>query len=256
MCTCEMRKEQKSKKNWNKFLLISFNFVNGISVKNPQVLLWSCPQVQCDPEEGRTSYPGVIYQHDLPVESNLDPGTNIACKHQHSILLAFSFQKNSSSLPSFVTFQVCDWVACLRPPIPPAETNLQITNWFGAPVPFNGNATYVCARGMLFENDPAQESVVYTCQVPVHTCSRECGVHLSGNKVVTFSYLLRIVWVTTCQVTEACNIIILDQQSVVYTCQVTVACTIQWECHLCVCMPGGFSLKMTQLRRVWYTHVR
>ena len=167
-------------KNWNEFLLISFNFVNGISVKNPQVLLWSCPQVQCDPEEGHTSYPGVIYQHDLPVESNLDPSTNIArkqSKHQHSILLAFSFQKNSSSLPSFVTFQVCDWVACLRPPLPPAETNLVITDWFGAPVPFNGNATYVCARGMLFENDPAQESVVYTCQVTV-TCTIQWEFHL------------------------------------------------------------------------------
>ena len=34
-------------------------------------------------------------------------------------------------------------------------------------MPFNGIATYVCARGMQFENDPYQENVTYTCQVTI-----------------------------------------------------------------------------------------
>ena len=70
-------------------------------------------------------------------------------------------------IPYYFNLQVCDWVACLRPPIPPPNTNLIITGWFGAPVPFNGIATYVCARGMQFENDPYQENVTYTCQVTI-----------------------------------------------------------------------------------------
>jgi hypothetical protein len=60
-------------------------------------------------------------------------------------------------------------VACLRPPIPPPQTNLMITGWFGDPVPFGGIATYVCARGMQFENDPDQENVTYTCQVQINS---------------------------------------------------------------------------------------
>jgi hypothetical protein len=61
--------------------------------------------------------------------------------------------------------QVCDWVACLRPPVPPPETKLMITGWFGAPVPFNGIVTYVCARGTRFQADPTMEKLTYTCQV-------------------------------------------------------------------------------------------
>ncbi len=61
--------------------------------------------------------------------------------------------------------QVCDWIACLRPPVPPPVTNLRITGWFGAPVPFNGTATYVCARGTQFLTDPSMKNVTYTCQV-------------------------------------------------------------------------------------------
>ncbi len=60
---------------------------------------------------------------------------------------------------------MCDWVACLRPPLPPPITNLRITGWFGAPVPFNGTATYVCARGTRFLADPYMQNVTYTCQV-------------------------------------------------------------------------------------------
>jgi hypothetical protein len=55
----------------------------------------------------------------------------------------------------------------LKPPDPPPESNLRLTDWFGAPVPFNGTARYVCKRGMQFELDPMQEFVEYTCQVKI-----------------------------------------------------------------------------------------
>ena len=53
----------------------------------------------------------------------------------------------------------------MKPPDPPLESNLRLADWFGAPVPFNGTARYVCKRGMQFELDPTQEYVEYTCQV-------------------------------------------------------------------------------------------
>lgn len=62
-------------------------------------------------------------------------------------------------------FQDCDWVQCLRPPIPPKSSNLEITDWFGEPLAFGEKARYVCKRGMYFEDDSAQEDVKYTCQV-------------------------------------------------------------------------------------------
>ena len=58
----------------------------------------------------------------------------------------------------------CDWVSCLRPPEPPQESNLRLTDWFGETVPFGGSARYVCKRGMQFEEDPAQLDVLYECQ--------------------------------------------------------------------------------------------
>jgi hypothetical protein len=61
--------------------------------------------------------------------------------------------------------KVCDWIACLRPPEPPPDSNLRLTDWFGAPVSFNQTARYFCNRGMQFEQDPTQEYIEYTCQV-------------------------------------------------------------------------------------------
>ena len=58
----------------------------------------------------------------------------------------------------------CDWVACLKPPIPPASTNLRVTDWFGDPIPFGEQVRFVCQRGYFFEEDPAQIDVTYTCQ--------------------------------------------------------------------------------------------
>ena len=58
----------------------------------------------------------------------------------------------------------CDWVACLRPPLPPFSTNLQVTGWLGEPIPFGDEAHYVCRRGFQFEDDPAQVEVTYSCQ--------------------------------------------------------------------------------------------
>ena len=58
----------------------------------------------------------------------------------------------------------CDWVACLKPPIPPARTNLQVTDWFGDPIQFGDQIKYVCERGLYFEDDFHQTELAYTCQ--------------------------------------------------------------------------------------------
>ena len=58
----------------------------------------------------------------------------------------------------------CDWVACLKPPLPPSFTNLRITDWNEKPIAFGNSAHYVCDRGFSFEEDPAQEEQTYTCQ--------------------------------------------------------------------------------------------
>lgn len=58
----------------------------------------------------------------------------------------------------------CDWVACLRPPLPPASTNLRVTHWFGDPIPFGEDIMFVCERGYYFEEDYNQHGVNYTCQ--------------------------------------------------------------------------------------------
>ena len=58
----------------------------------------------------------------------------------------------------------CDWVACLKPPRPPASTNLRITDWDGDPIAFGDSVHYVCDRGFSFEEDPDLEEQIYTCQ--------------------------------------------------------------------------------------------
>ena len=58
----------------------------------------------------------------------------------------------------------CDWVACLKPPLPPASTHLRNTDWFGEPIPFGDQIRYVCERGYQFEEDPSQVDLYYTCQ--------------------------------------------------------------------------------------------
>lgn len=58
----------------------------------------------------------------------------------------------------------CDWVACLKPPIPPPWTNLRVNDWDGKPIAFGDLAHYVCDRGMMFEEDPEQLEVTYSCQ--------------------------------------------------------------------------------------------
>ena len=58
----------------------------------------------------------------------------------------------------------CDWVACLKPPLPPASTNLRVTDWDGKPIAFGDIVRYVCQRGYSFEEDPAQLEQTYTCQ--------------------------------------------------------------------------------------------
>ena len=58
----------------------------------------------------------------------------------------------------------CDWVECLKPPTPPISTNLRVTDWDLQPIPFGDPVRFVCKRGFQFEEDPAQEEQVYTCQ--------------------------------------------------------------------------------------------
>ncbi len=58
----------------------------------------------------------------------------------------------------------CDWVACLKPPLPPASAHLKNTDWFGEPIPFGDQIRFVCERGYQFEEDPSQVDVFYTCQ--------------------------------------------------------------------------------------------
>ena len=62
------------------------------------------------------------------------------------------------------TLTTCDWVACLKPPVPPASTNLRVTDWFYEPIPFGEQIRYVCERGYYFEEDYSQIDVSYTCQ--------------------------------------------------------------------------------------------
>ena len=45
----------------------------------------------------------------------------------------------------------CDWVECLKPPTPPASTNLRVTDWDSKPIPFGDPVRYVCKRGFQFE---------------------------------------------------------------------------------------------------------
>ena len=58
----------------------------------------------------------------------------------------------------------CDWVACLKPPTPPAHTHLFVNNWFGDTIAFGDQISFVCERGYKFEEDPQQYDVKYTCQ--------------------------------------------------------------------------------------------
>ena len=58
----------------------------------------------------------------------------------------------------------CDWVACLKPPLPPESRNLRVSDWDDLPIPFGQQVKFVCKRGHQFEDDPAQLDVKYTCQ--------------------------------------------------------------------------------------------
>ena len=58
----------------------------------------------------------------------------------------------------------CDWVACLKPPLPPLSRNLVVSDWFGDPIAFGDQIRFVCRKGYYFEEDPSQIDVKYTCQ--------------------------------------------------------------------------------------------
>ena len=60
--------------------------------------------------------------------------------------------------------ETCNWVACLKPPTPPLSTHLRVTDWDGQPIEFGGDVHFVCDRGLMFEDDSAQEEQTYSCQ--------------------------------------------------------------------------------------------
>ena len=64
----------------------------------------------------------------------------------------------SNSLPP------CQWKECLQPTPPPSLSNLRLADWNGAPISFGESMTYVCDRGLMFDHDPYQKHVVYSCQ--------------------------------------------------------------------------------------------
>ena len=76
---------------------------------------------------------------------------------------AMTCQWNRTWTPTHI-LKECEWVACLKPPTPPAWSNLRINDWDGKPVAFGDLAHYVCDRGMMFEEDPEQLEVTYSCQ--------------------------------------------------------------------------------------------
>ena len=39
----------------------------------------------------------------------------------------------------------------------------RVAGWDGRPIAFGTSVSYVCARGTLFEHDPAVEEVTYQC---------------------------------------------------------------------------------------------
>ena len=81
----------------------------------------------------------------------------------HSPSQSMTCQWNRVWTPT-ATLGTCDWVACLSPPLPPSSTNLEITHWFGDPIPFGEDVMYVCKNGYHFEEDYHQVGVNYTCQ--------------------------------------------------------------------------------------------
>ena len=81
----------------------------------------------------------------------------------HSPTQSMTCQWDRTWTPTSV-LGTCDWVACLRPPLPPASTNLRVTHWFGDPVPFGEDVMFVCERGYYFEDDYSLKGVNYTCE--------------------------------------------------------------------------------------------
>ena len=95
---------------------------------------------------------------------------------------AMNCQWNGTWTPTHL-LDNCDWIACLKPPIPPDWTNLRsevtphqlkqtklkkipfrVNDWDGKPIAFGDLAHYVCDRGHNFEEDPEQLEVTYSCQ--------------------------------------------------------------------------------------------
>ena len=59
----------------------------------------------------------------------------------------------------------CVWVACINPPEPPSETNLEV-EWDGVPVNFTYNVSYSCSSDNLptyFEEDEEMPQYNLTC---------------------------------------------------------------------------------------------
>ena len=82
---------------------------------------------------------------------------------EHSPSQSITCQWDKTWTPSS-TIAECDWVSCLKPPVPPPSRNLRVSDWNGETIPFGEQIRFVCKRGYKFEVDPEQADVKYTCQ--------------------------------------------------------------------------------------------
>ncbi len=70
-------------------------------------------------------------------------------------------------------WKVCSWLYiyvytlsgthCIRPPNPPSESGLEIVGWNKKPLEFFSNTSYMCQRGMKFDDDFHLEEQLAMC---------------------------------------------------------------------------------------------
>ena len=125
------------------------------------------------PQENRTSdlvwtseYSNTIIPKNYMVNLTYHCGSGREFKisdSEHSPTLSMTCQWDKTWTPSS-SIDECDWVSCLKPPLPPPSRNLRVSDWDGETIPFGEQIRFVCKRGHKFEEDPEQVDVKYTCQ--------------------------------------------------------------------------------------------
>ena len=125
------------------------------------------------PEENRTSdliwtseYSNTIIPKNYMVNLTYHCGSGREFKisdSEHLPTQSVTCQWDKTWAPSSSIVE-CDWVSCLKPPLPPPSRNLRVSDWDGETIPFGEQIRFVCKRGHKFEEDPEQVDVKYTCQ--------------------------------------------------------------------------------------------